>query len=399
MTKVNFSNRSDFFSDKILEPSVHIRNNKECYLCLVSKQLRIKTPEETIRQKVLQYLCDDLLVPLEAMKVEVPMSRYIIGSRDRADIVIYAADDIPLAVIECKSPDVVIIENTFEQVDKYADALGCLIIGVTNGDRLFFKLLKQGEEYYRLINGTPTYKEMCESENLITIMPELQKKRPYSFDELHDDKIYNDAIDKGYLSRNTPNAPHILNMISCLLLAIDEECENLNVNGYDFVKDLGIKITSFGNASGGSYAGDYRRFMFRDKSGNTLIISISIFPTEREYTSFIVAIEDFDKQHNSLQMQLDKSLNLSGSTVKITHTGRIAIGNIGSAKSNDVIEFVRERNSSLIKNGKVLLGELDSTKIFSINSLDFRAFLENVISYALIRDEFREYYKTIKNIS
>lgn len=68
------------------------------------------TPEETVRQSVILYLTDTLHVPMQEIISEQHLSHYGITSKKREDIVIYALDadqqSIPIAVIECKAPNV-----------------------------------------------------------------------------------------------------------------------------------------------------------------------------------------------------------------------------------------------------------------------------------------------------
>ena len=68
------------------------------------------TPEETVRQSVILYLTDTLHVPMQEIISEQHLSHYGITSKKREDIVIYALDadqqSVPIAVIECKAPNV-----------------------------------------------------------------------------------------------------------------------------------------------------------------------------------------------------------------------------------------------------------------------------------------------------
>ena len=68
------------------------------------------TPEETVRQSVILYLTDTLHVPMQEIISEQHLSHYGITSKKKEDIVIYALDadqqSVPIAVIECKAPNV-----------------------------------------------------------------------------------------------------------------------------------------------------------------------------------------------------------------------------------------------------------------------------------------------------
>ena len=81
------------------------------YLDPVREKYVPATPEEEVRQKVLQYLIKVLKVPKQAIRVEYLLAKSGLNSKNRADILIcyYNPDDGHwhcLCVIECKAPDV-----------------------------------------------------------------------------------------------------------------------------------------------------------------------------------------------------------------------------------------------------------------------------------------------------
>ena len=74
--------------DKIVLPPVYKDLGKEYYLDPIRQKLILKTPEETIRQKIIQYLLVDKKVPKDMIQVEMLLSKYQIRSKRRADIII-----------------------------------------------------------------------------------------------------------------------------------------------------------------------------------------------------------------------------------------------------------------------------------------------------------------------
>ena len=69
-------------------PTIYQRKGKDCYLDSVRKKLIYITPEETVRQKMISYLINELKVPKDAILVEEHLSHYNIESRKRADIIV-----------------------------------------------------------------------------------------------------------------------------------------------------------------------------------------------------------------------------------------------------------------------------------------------------------------------
>ena len=57
--------------DKIVLPPVYKDSGKEYYLDPIRQKLILKTPEETIRQKILQYLLADKKVPKDMIQFEM----------------------------------------------------------------------------------------------------------------------------------------------------------------------------------------------------------------------------------------------------------------------------------------------------------------------------------------
>lgn len=387
-----------FIAAHISEPLTYFRNNRECYYDFVSKQLRIKTPEETVRQKLLRFLVDEMHVPIGAIQVEVPMAHFLKGTRDRADVIIYGINDDnmaePVVVIECKAPHVALVDEIFHQVDRYAQMLNAPIAGVTNGEFLVLDYWNAVENRYERITEIPIYEEMCKPEKLKTISDVIERHPPYTFEEINSDTTYYEELSYGSIGEKTPTtlAPLIINLINCLLYD-STECVGLNVFDHQFVKDIGIRYTSFNNASGGSgWTGEYRAFMLKDSDGNAIIVSLSVMGSIT-YTALIVAIDDFNKHHNSLQLNIDKFVRLEAGNAVVTHNGKISVSNLGTAKSSDVISFVAQRNPAIVSNNQIRLGAFNADNVLDINSPDFKVFLSNIISYALIRDEFRIKYK------
>ena len=109
------------------------------YLDPIREKYVPATPEEEVRQKMLQYLMKVLRVPKQAISVEYLLSKAGIDSKNRADIVVwyYEPNDgywYALGVIECKAPDVdIMTEDVKEQVFGYADDLLVDYVVVVNG--------------------------------------------------------------------------------------------------------------------------------------------------------------------------------------------------------------------------------------------------------------------------
>lgn len=89
------------------------------------------TPEERVRQWCIAILAQSCGVPMHQMMSETGFR--FGGKQYRADILVYAPGGKPLAVVECKRPDVEITLAVAEQAMRYNAVLDVKWIFLTNG--------------------------------------------------------------------------------------------------------------------------------------------------------------------------------------------------------------------------------------------------------------------------
>lgn len=114
------------------------------------------TPEEQVRQWFILQLQEVFKVPVHMMKSEVGFK--FGDKRYRADILVYDRDLRPLAVVECKRPDVSIDAAVIEQSMRYNSVLGVHFIILTNGNLTYLYKLKDGT--FVPCETVPDYNEM-----------------------------------------------------------------------------------------------------------------------------------------------------------------------------------------------------------------------------------------------
>jgi len=114
------------------------------------------TPEERVRQWCIGVLAGPMKVPMHMMMSEVG---FRLGEKQfRADIIIYDRKALPLAVVECKRPEVVIDQDVLDQAVRYNMVLKVKYMIITNGTRTFI-CRKEGNGY-SFISDVPDYNEM-----------------------------------------------------------------------------------------------------------------------------------------------------------------------------------------------------------------------------------------------
>lgn len=115
------------------------------------------TPEEQVRQWFIGVLRDVCKVPEHLMGSEVALR--VGQKKQRADIVVFGRDASPVAVVECKRPDVDIDKDVLMQAAHYNLCLGVRWVMLTNGKRTV--VLKRGVEGgLKTVDTLPQYVEM-----------------------------------------------------------------------------------------------------------------------------------------------------------------------------------------------------------------------------------------------
>jgi hypothetical protein len=89
------------------------------------------TPEEIVRQRFARFLVNERGFPATLMATEysLKLNRML----KRCDILVFNRERKPVALVECKSPDVKISQDVFDQVSRYNVVFRVSYLMVTNG--------------------------------------------------------------------------------------------------------------------------------------------------------------------------------------------------------------------------------------------------------------------------
>ena len=98
---------------------------------VVRKKWLVLTPEEWVRQNIIQYLLITKNYPLSLVAIEKEIK---LGElRKRCDIVIYNRNMLPWMIIECKEMNIALSEKTIEQILRYHISLPAQFLIISNG--------------------------------------------------------------------------------------------------------------------------------------------------------------------------------------------------------------------------------------------------------------------------
>ncbi len=120
---------------------------------IVRKKYIQLTPEEWVRQNLIHYLIFEKKYPKGLISVEKEIT--VNNLKKRYDIVVYAANQKPWMLIECKEPDVAITEKTLSQLLNYHQVLQCPFWVLSNGNQNFCAQLEKGRVSW--LKNLPVY--------------------------------------------------------------------------------------------------------------------------------------------------------------------------------------------------------------------------------------------------
>lgn len=146
MQKLNFPSYSFRFKNS---------ENKVSIFDEIRKKFIILTPEEWVRQHVVQYLLQEKKYPKSLINVEKVL--HVNGLRKRYDIVLFNPNGSIFALVECKAPHITISQATFDQIAQYNMTLQSQYLMVTNGLNHYYCTMDFENEKYEFLKSIPEY--------------------------------------------------------------------------------------------------------------------------------------------------------------------------------------------------------------------------------------------------
>lgn len=125
---------------------------------IIRKKFVRFTPEEWVRQHLLNYLVTEKKFPTSLITVEKEL--VVAGIKKRTDVVVYSAHAEPLLIAECKSPDVRLDQDAFDQAARYNISLMVSFFLITNGLTHFCCRMNRDEKRYDFLQKLPEYSEL-----------------------------------------------------------------------------------------------------------------------------------------------------------------------------------------------------------------------------------------------
>ncbi len=147
MLQLDFSNYSFRFKSN---------ENKRLIFDEIRKKFVVLTPEEWVRQHVVQYLILEKNYPKSHINVEKQL--LLNGTKKRYDVVVFNTDGSIHLIVECKAPSIKIAQDTFDQIARYNLVTNATYLMVSNGLQHFYCQLDYQEERYQFLKKLPEFK-------------------------------------------------------------------------------------------------------------------------------------------------------------------------------------------------------------------------------------------------
>ena len=126
----------------------------------IRKKYVVLTPEEWVRQHLVNFLITEKKVPAGLIVLE---KKIIMNTmKRRPDILLYDNKGKPVMIVECKAPEVTISQDTFDQIARYNSVIRAPYLVVTNGLKHYCCLMDHQHNSYQFLEEIPDYSKLTE---------------------------------------------------------------------------------------------------------------------------------------------------------------------------------------------------------------------------------------------
>lgn len=131
---------------------IKTENNNDFIYDTIRRGWFLLTPEEWVRQNIIQYLTTIKKYPPKLIAIEKEIK---VGElKKRFDIVIYK-DDNPWMIVECKQMDIKLDEKTLQQILTYQSKVQAVFLAITNGNSSY--LLQKINNHFIAVSAFPEW--------------------------------------------------------------------------------------------------------------------------------------------------------------------------------------------------------------------------------------------------
>jgi len=369
--------------------------------CLKRGRSVSATPEEKVRQRILNYLLNEKEIQWPELYIEIEKNYSLVGdpkrTRIRSDIELLDPEDgRPFVVIECKAPGIPLGGSVEKQATEYANKAKARYIWISNGEQ--HKFFERSGSEWKVIDELPQLKIRSKAPSVNFSFPDPNEKDNVNrwFKDFEEKSQNEKWLQVGYEYLDS-EAQDIALSFHKILFGMERKRKKLpySYDGVHVLEDLGVDLYKFGNAGGGSWMGLYADFVAAT-SGRVEALSITIHRWEKQKTGLkndknilrlCVGARKTERIHHALQMDLGQSKwNERRGCWEIFCSGKMS-----QIKKALVLEAVREAGVSywLEKEpGCIYLGDLYRAE--EATWRNSKKLIANLLHYGIIRSNLRD---------
>jgi hypothetical protein len=121
----------------------------------IRKKYYILQPEEFVRQLIIVWLIQDQKIPRNLIQVEKLF--HLHGLKRRFDIVVYNKQMQAYLIVECKSHDVRVSQQVFDQISAYQQAIQAPFLMVSNGQESYIAQMNNEIKRFEFYSEIPKW--------------------------------------------------------------------------------------------------------------------------------------------------------------------------------------------------------------------------------------------------
>ncbi len=125
---------------------------------IIRKKYVALTKEEWVRQNFIHFLITEKNYPMSLISVEYALKLF--KMQKRSDIVLFDNHGEPRLIVECKSPEVKVSQDTFDQAARYNMSLKVDYLVVTNGLEHYCSKINYEKGNYEFLADVPDYSQI-----------------------------------------------------------------------------------------------------------------------------------------------------------------------------------------------------------------------------------------------
>lgn len=123
--------------------------------CIIRKRYVALTPEEGVRQNIINYLIMQKNYPQSFFSVEGEIK--VNNLKKRYDILVHSRELQPFMLIECKAPSIKITQETLNQISIYSLSIDASYFVLTNGAQTFCLKKDIDKRMFTMEKEIPSY--------------------------------------------------------------------------------------------------------------------------------------------------------------------------------------------------------------------------------------------------